>query len=109
MTANIYLNELYAACTGSSISRQRIKSALEDLLIWLNEPANNTNENCRQVDLFVTFQIEPEKLDYLPEDIQEILADLGGALHDTHTSPDIAENFCSTPRQLLERVRKVEE
>jgi len=32
--------------------------------------------------------------------------DLGGALHDTITDPEIARNFESLPEQLLERVKQ---
>jgi len=41
--------------------------------------------------------------DDLPEAYHDILADMGGALHDTITAPQIAENFDSTPEQLLAR------
>ena len=34
---------------------------------------------------------------------------MGGALHDTHTSPEVASNFFSTPPQLLERLKKIVE
>jgi hypothetical protein len=37
------------------------------------------------------------------------MADLGGGLHDTITSPRIAEDFRSLPEQILERVRALEE
>ena len=70
-------------------------------------PSNNSDENCRKVDVFVATQIESADINRLPEDIQGILFDIGGALHDTHTSPSIAENFASTPKQLLDRVRRL--
>jgi hypothetical protein len=34
---------------------------------------------------------------------------MGGALHDTHSSLTIAENFLSTPKQLLDRARDLSE
>ncbi|MCC6547948.1 hypothetical protein IT570_12350, partial [Candidatus Sumerlaeota bacterium] len=49
----------------------------------------------------------PEGWGHLPESFGEILNDMGGALHDTVTAPEIAQNFESTPEQLLERVRKI--
>ncbi len=45
---------------------------------------------------------------HLPESVQDILGDLGGALHDTVKYPKIAENFESTPEQLLDRVRRIQ-
>lgn len=78
-----------------------------DVLLWLNEPENNTDENCRRIDAFVSTQINDQDIERLPESIQSILFDMGGALHDTHTSPEVAENFSSTPRQLLERARRL--
>jgi hypothetical protein len=41
----------------------------------------------------------------LPDEWRQILADLGGALHDTIYAPHIAKHFESLPEQLLERVR----
>jgi hypothetical protein len=43
----------------------------------------------------------------MPEDIQTLLFDMGSALSDTFSSPDIAKNFESTPIQLLTRVRQL--
>ena len=33
---------------------------------------------------------------------------VGGALHDTFSAPEIAENFLSTPEQLLGQLREIE-
>ena len=99
------LERLLHASTRRAFSRREIKRAMEDVLVWLNE--HDTDANCREVDLFVSTRIGMEFRNRLPEDIREILFDMGGALHDTHTSPQVAENFWSTPSQLLERVRKL--
>ncbi len=40
------------------------------------------------------------------EALADVLGDVGGALHDTVKVPEIAENFDSTPEQLLARVRQ---
>jgi hypothetical protein len=37
--------------------------------------------------------------------LAEVLSDMGGALHDTVSNPEIAENFDSTPELLLDRLR----
>jgi hypothetical protein len=42
-----------------------------------------------------------------PEELHDVLANIGDALHDTVLAPHIAENFGSLPEQLLERVRQL--
>jgi hypothetical protein len=102
------LNQLRSAVLSSMSSRKKVLSVMEVLLSWLNKPENNTDSNCRRVDYFVSYEIMPEaRFKELPEDIRGILFDMGATLHDTHTSPQIAENFESTPSQLLDRVRKL--
>lgn len=99
------LIQLKSTVITSGFSRKEALHTLETLLSWLIKPENNTDANCRRIDYFVSYEIMPEiRFREFPDDIHEILFDLGGALHDTHTSPDIAENFESTPRQLLNRV-----
>ncbi len=99
------LKDLQKACMQSPPDIAAILLAMENLLVWLNEPANNTHENCVTVDLFVTLQVH--RTDEIPKDIIEVLDDIGGpgALHDTHSAPEIAENFESTPPQLLARIQ----
>ena len=46
--------------------------------------------------------------DNLDPYIQGILDDIGGQLHDTIEAPHIAENFESTPEQLLSRAKIIE-
>ena len=65
----------------------------------------NTDENCRKVDSYISTQIDDAAVQNLPDALQEIIFDMGGALHDTHSNPDIAKNFFSTPEQLLERLK----
>ena len=43
----------------------------------------------------------------LPNPFHDIFADIAGALHDTVSAPEIAENFESTPEQLLKRAREL--
>jgi hypothetical protein len=102
------LNRLKLSLFSSGFSRENVLIAIEALLFWLNIPDNNSDGNCKYVDYFVSYEIISETgYEDIPEDIREILFDMGGALHDTHTSPKIAENFESTPSQLLGRVRKL--
>lgn len=102
------LNQLRSAVLSTRFSRKKTLSAMEALLSWLNETENNTDNNCRHVDYFISYEIMPEtRYQELPKDIREILFDMGATLHDTHTTPQIAENFESTPRQLLDRVQKL--
>lgn len=105
---NNLLSRLKLAIFSPGYSREEVLAALEDILLWLNKPENNNDENCKTIDYYVCIEIMPEKkIEELPDDIQNVLFDMGAQLHDTHTSPKIAENFDSTPSQLLERVRKL--
>jgi hypothetical protein len=102
------LGQLKTATSASKLSIDSMTSAMERLLLWLNRPENNTDKNCREIDNFISFEIMPEKrFEELPEDIKGILFDMGATLHDTHTSPEIAENFESTPAHLLARVQNL--
>jgi len=86
-----------------------LKESLIALLTFLNTKEGRTNDNCRAVDLFFCLQDDWD-LGYkdLPEPFSEIIIDMGGALHDTINTPDIAKMLDSTPEQLLDRVRKIE-
>lgn len=86
----------------------QLNSSLENLLFSLTTPIGRTNENCEEADLyFLLHDGLGFNWDHLPKDYQLILADIGGQLHDTIGHPQIAENFESTPEQLLERIRKL--
>lgn len=102
------LNQLKSTIMSPKFSREKVISAMYNLISWLNKPENNTDSNCRFVDSFIAYEIsqDPENKE-IPEDIDAILFDMGATLHDTHTSPKIAENFDSTPPLLLERIRKL--
>jgi len=102
------LNQLKAAALTLEISRENLLSAMTRLLLWLNSPENDNDKNCRQIDHFVTLEIMVDKrFDAIPEDIKNILFDMGTTLHDTHTEPETAKNFASTPTQLLDRVQQL--
>lgn len=102
------LDQLKFAVLSTSFSKKKVLTALEDLLLWLNKPENNNNSNCRHVDYFVTNEIcfEP-RFNELPVELREIIFDMGATLHDTFTSAQVAENFESTPGQLLDRLQKL--
>jgi hypothetical protein len=102
------LENLRLSCTTGIAGSESIASAIEAVLIWLNYPTNNTNDNCRKVDFFVMSRIiTNSEFDNLSEDIRAIIFDMGGTLHDTHTAPEVAKNFESTPEQLLGRIQKL--
>jgi hypothetical protein len=88
----------------------RLRNALESLLLFLASPAGRTHANCSAVDLFFTLDDAwpPRTWEHLPEPFADVLADIGGALHDTVKAPHIAENFSSLPEQLLARVRSIQ-
>lgn len=102
-----------AVCEGIErrpTDRVELRASLERLLQFLSSPEGRTDANCRAVD---DFFCQPEEhgwsgeWDHLPPEFQDILGDLGGALHDTVTAPEIAQDFDSTPEQLLERTLKI--
>jgi hypothetical protein len=88
--------------------RGRLYSSIEDLLSFLTTPAGRTDQNCQETDkYFLLHEDNGFTWGHLPEEYQLILDDIGGQLHDTVMSPNIASNFESTPEQLLDRVRKL--
>jgi hypothetical protein len=102
------VNQLKSAIMSPGFSRKEAISAMYNLISWLTKPENNTDSNCRFVDSFVAYEISPNPENKgIPEDVYTILFDMGATLHDTHTSPEIAENFDSTPALLLERIKKL--
>jgi hypothetical protein len=83
-----------------------LKTALVSLLEFLASPQGRTDGNCRAVDFFLMLDDEWNS-EGLPDAFSDILADMSGALHDTVSAPNIAENFESTPEQLLARANKL--
>ena len=91
------------ALFASPLDPATIKASLIALFEYLCSPAGRTDDNCRAVDSF--FYLDDDlPLEHVPDSLQDVFAHMD-ALHDTITAPDIAENFSSTPEQLLERVR----
>src|SRR5215208_3895212 len=84
----------------------QLKAALERLMEFLASRIGRTHANCVETDRFFFTRDEwPVAWEQLPDSYAEVLGDIGGLLHDAISAPHIAENFDSTPEQLLERVR----
>ncbi len=88
-------------------SDPQIRTAIEAVLVWLNDPSNNIGENCEKISMFVATRICNDDLTKFPQDVQRILYDMGAGLYDTYKSPAVAANFESTPSQLLKRVQEL--
>jgi len=86
----------------------RLKGALERLLAFLST-RGRTDANCRAVEQYLWDTEAWLALDTLrlPDGYRSILFDMGAQLHDTISAPEIAENFESTPEQLLARLRSL--
>jgi len=86
---------------------QDIKTSIEYLMTFLASPEGRTNAICEATDLYFCLHNDfGFGWDHLPEELQFILDDIGGQLHDTFTAPEIALNFDSTPEQLLMRIKQ---
>ena len=104
----LLIEAVYGEIVSVPTDLNALKSALGVLLSFLASPGGRTNANCWATDGFFCLQEGWEAgWDHLPAGYQELLADLGGALHDTVQSPQVARNFQSTPEQLLERLSKL--
>jgi hypothetical protein len=86
-----------------------VKNALHALVSFLAGPQGRTDPNCKKTDLYFTLHDEHGfNWEHLPEPYQLILDDIGGQLHDTLGASTIAENFESTPEQLLVRIERLQ-
>jgi hypothetical protein len=102
------LEAAHARLSEEGLDETATKQALMRLIEYLASSEGRTNANCVAVDTFFMLELDRVFLeDKLPDDILGIVSDLGGALHDTFESPHIAENFESTPEQLLGRIRNM--
>jgi hypothetical protein len=97
------MHSVREALFASPLDVAAVRASLITLFEYLSSPAGRTDANCRAVDGF--FYLNDDlPLERLPDSLQDVFAHMD-ALHDTITTPDIAENFGSTPEQLLERAR----
>jgi hypothetical protein len=103
------LHTAYRSIQGDAPHLADLHSALRDLLKFLSSKNGRTNANCSATDSF--FLDLDDKWEgtreQLPEPYQDLLGDIGGSLHDTVSAPETAENFDSTPEQLLERLERL--
>jgi len=84
-----------------------LKNSLINLLGYLSSPNGRTDENCNAINSF--FMFDDLWVDRnLPDHFHDIFADMSSALHDTVSAPEIAENFDSTPEQLLKRAKELD-
>lgn len=103
------LHAVYAEVQRAETSLSALYRALEALLAFLVSPVGRTHANCVAADYFFMLNDRWERdWEHLPEPVQDLLGDLGGALHDTIAAPAIAENFDSTPEALLAQLRRIE-
>jgi hypothetical protein len=83
-----------------------LKKALINLFEYLSSPNGRTAENCNAINSF--FVYDDLWVDRnLPDHFQAIFVDVSGAFHDTVSAQEIAENFDSTPEQLLKRAKEL--
>jgi hypothetical protein len=90
-----------------------VARAVQGILEFLCSPSNDNDENCASAGHFILLDLleDPEikaAVSELPDELGLIIEDMGSFLDDVHTAPDIARNFESTPQQLLERLRKLQ-
>jgi len=103
------LRQVYSDVLAVPNDLPALKNSLTALLEYLSG-AGRTNANCWAVDLFFCLS-EGWERDWieqnLPEDVHDVLSLMGQALHDTVKTPKVADNFDCLPKQLLERVRRL--
>jgi hypothetical protein len=100
------LGEAYDAIIALPWDSNRVAGKVAELLEYLSSQEGRTHANCVAVDSFFCWRDDWEgDWEDEPAELVDILGDMGGALHDTFGAPHIAENFDSTPEQLLARVR----
>ena len=102
------LQTAYAEVLSDPLDLVRLRTSLEALLEFL-AGEGRTNANCWAVDRFFG-NCQGWERDWgecnLPENLHDVLAMMGEALHDTVKAPDIAQNFGCLPEQLLSLVRQ---
>jgi len=98
------LRAVYSQLHSQPVQMIALKRNLKELLQFL-AGRGRTNANCWAVDLFFC-NCQGWEGDWgdleLPEQLHDVLAKMGEALHDTVGTPDMAENFGCLPEQLLE-------
>jgi hypothetical protein len=100
------LREVHDAYASRPPDAARARSALVTLFTHLVSPDARTHTNVCAVDRFLMEDPALTKDTALPPQFVEFVLN-ADALHDTIESPEVAENFESTPEQLLEKARKL--
>lgn len=103
------LQEVYTLFVSRPEDLAGLMHSLKDLLEFLRYEGR-TNANCWATDLFFGeckgWERDWVDLD-LPEELHDVLAKMGEALHDTVQAPSVARNFGCLPEQLLEEVGRL--
>jgi hypothetical protein len=104
------LHAVYREIQEQHPSLRAVRAALRELLAFLASAGGRTNANCAAADhFFLDLKNEwARSWEHLPEGYQDLLGDIGGGIHDTVSAPEVAENFESTPEQLLERLERLD-
>ncbi len=105
-TTSDLVGAVQSALAGTHLDLIALKEALIQLLQYLASAEGRTDGNCRAVDLFFLLDDLWVKRN-LPAPFCDLFGDMGGCLHDAVSAPKIAENFDSTPEQLLERAKRL--
>jgi hypothetical protein len=104
------LEQVYVEFQSAQVNLLSLIENLSALLEYLSG-AGRTNANCWAVDLFFCLDDIGWERDWtdheLPDDVHDVLAKMGEALHDTVSSPEIARDFDCLPEQLLDRIRQL--
>lgn len=102
------LREVYAQVVRADTRLPALYDALEALLTFLASAPGRTHANCVAADSFFMLNDRWERdWEHLPRSYQTLLGHLAETLHDTIAAPGIAENFDSTPEQLLAKLRQI--
>jgi hypothetical protein len=104
------MRDLRAAVLADKPAPADMRARVCAVLEFLASPHGRTDKNCCVVDLVLMNDAEIwnhiEAVDAVDSVLAEVLRDMAGALHDTVTAPEVAQNFESTPEQLLRRLRE---
>lgn len=101
------LQHAYAELTRSQLEVEGVRTAIEQLLVFLTTAEGRTDANCSVTDAFFARSESWSRANELPGPYRDLIGSLSGALHDTIHAPEIARTFDSTPEQLLQRLRSL--
>jgi hypothetical protein len=101
---------VYQELAAAPTNLGKLRDNIGQLLRFLTTPTGRTNANCWAADLFFCLDDGwgDVSWDHIPDELGDILGEMGGALHDTVQDPAIAENFEATPELLLRKLEAVD-